>query len=445
MLNFIDDTNNMNNEIIARALANTGIEKLNEMQQAVLDAGTTKDMLLLSPTGSGKTLAFLLPLLTTHTPGEERIQALIIAPSRELALQIETVFRSLGAGYKVFCCYGGHPIRMEKKSLEYPPAVLIGTPGRIVDHLDRGTIDLDTVRTLILDEFDKSLELGFLKEMKEILSHLPGVRRRVLTSATAAVDIPDFIGMAAPVRLSFLKDVKEAKGLTLRIVKSPVKDKLETLYKLLGELNGESALIFCNFRETVERVSSYLTEMGVDNEYFHGGMEQPERERALSHFRNGSATVFISTDLASRGLDIPEVQHVIHYHLPVNEEAYVHRNGRTARMNAEGNAFLILNEVETVPEYITREPKEFFLPEVARKPLRPEWVTLTINRGKRDKLSKKDVVGFLFQKGGLEKDELGIVEVKESCSFAAVKRNKLSALLERIRDEKIKNMKAKFI
>ena len=225
-----------------------------------------------------------------------------------------------------------------------------------------------------------------------------------------------------------MKDVKESKGLALRVVKSPVKDKLETLYKLLGELKGGSALIFCNYRETVERVSNYLTEMGVDNEYFHGGMEQPERERALSHFRNGSATVFISTDLASRGLDIPEVKNVIHYHLPVSEEAYVHRNGRTARMNAEGVAYLILNAEETIPEYITREP-----------------VTLTINRGKRDKLSKKDVVGFLFQKGGLEKDDLGIVEIKESCAFAAVKRTKLSGLLGRIRNEKIKNMKAKFI
>jgi len=443
-MSFADRTKNMNKDIITRALSNTGIEKLNEMQQAVLDAGTTKDMVLLSPTGSGKTLAFLLPLLTTLTDEEKKIQALIIAPSRELALQIETVFRSLGAGYKVNCCYGGHPIRTEKKSLEHPPAVLIGTPGRIVDHIERGNVNLDTVRTLILDEFDKSLELGFLSEMKEILSHLPGVRRRVLTSATASVDIPDFTGITAPVRLSFIHQTKESKGLTVRIVKSPVKDKLDTLYGLLGELKGESALVFCNLREAVERVSNYLSEKGVDNECFHGGMEQPERERALSHFRNGSATVFISTDLASRGLDIPEVKNVIHYHLPINEEAYIHRNGRTARMHAEGNAFLILNEIEAVPEYIEREPEEFFLPEKVKAPERSEWVTLTINRGKRDKLSKKDIVGFLFQKGGLEKDELGVVEVKESCSYAAVKRNKLNALIARIREEKIKNMKAKF-
>ena len=434
-----------NEEIIARALSNTGIAALNEMQQAVLDAGTTKDLLLLSPTGSGKTLAFLLPLLTTLTEEEKKIQALIIAPSRELAIQIETVFRSLGAGYKVNCCYGGHPLRIESRSLEHPPTVLIGTPGRILDHLDRGNIQLDGVRTWVLDEFDKSLELGFLDEMKKIASHLPNVRRRVLTSATEAVEVPDFVGMRRPIRLSFLKGTKEVKGLTLRVVKSPVKDKLETLYKLLGELKGESSLVFCNYRETVERVSDYLTKMGVENGCFHGGMEQLDRERALAYFRNGSITVFISTDLASRGLDIADVKHVIHYHLPVNEEAYVHRNGRTARMHAEGDAYLILNETETVPEDVTREPDEFFLPNVAKKPVVSEWKTIVINRGKRDKLSKKDVVGFLFQKGGLDKEDLGIVEIKESCAFAAVKREKVKGLLARIRDEKIKNMRAKFV
>ncbi|MDL2245561.1 DEAD/DEAH box helicase [Parabacteroides sp. OttesenSCG-928-J18] len=432
------------NEMISRALKNAGVASLNEMQQAVLDAGTTKDMLLLSPTGSGKTLGFLLPLLTVLGSEEKKIQALIVAPSRELALQIETVLRSLGTGYKVNCCYGGHPFRTEKKSLEHAPTVLIATPGRLVDHIERATVNLDTVHTLILDEFDKSLELGFLSEMKEILAHLPALRRRVLTSATEAVEIPSFVGMKSPVRLSFLSEVRESRNLTVRQVYSPQKDKLETLYRLLGELQGESALVFCNLREAVERVSNWLTSEGVDNVFFHGGMEQPERERALSYFRNGSAAVFISTDLASRGLDIPDVHHVIHYHLPLNEEAYIHRNGRTARMHASGNAFLILNPEELVPEYIDREPEEFFLPAVAKKPVPSPWVTLTINRGKRDKLSKKDIVGFLFQKGGLEKEELGVVEVKESCSYAAVKREKYKSLLNRIEGEKIKNVKARF-
>lgn len=431
-------------EVVSLALKNAGIETLNEMQRAVLDAGTSKDMLLLSPTGSGKTLAFLLPLLTTLSREATTVQALIVAPSRELALQIESVFRSLGSGYKINCCYGGHPIRTEKKSLEHAPAVLIGTPGRLVDHLERGNVNLDNVKTLILDEFDKILELGFTAEMKEVLAHLASVRRRVLTSATSAIDIPEFVRVQAPVKLAFLKEEKRNTALTVHLVKSPVPDKLDTLYALLGELKGGSALVFCNLREAVDRVSNYLTEKDVPNECFHGGMEQLDRERALSKFRNGSTTVLISTDLAARGLDIPEVKNVIHYHPPVNEESYIHRNGRTARMHAEGDAYLILNEKEFTPEYISPEPDEFFLSEKVKTPLLSDWVTLTINRGKRDKLSKKDVVGFLFQKGGLEKEDLGIVEVKESYSFAAVKRTKLSALLKRIGDEKIKNMKAKF-
>ncbi|MDD2437774.1 MAG: DEAD/DEAH box helicase [Massilibacteroides sp.] len=432
------------NEVISAALKNAGIAALNEMQQAVLEVGMSKDMLLLSPTGSGKTLAFLLPLLTTLSYDQDGIQALIIAPSRELALQIESVFRSLGAGYKITCCYGGHPLRTEKKNLGHPPAVLIGTPGRILDHLERENISFDTVKTLILDEFDKTLELGFTAEMKDILAHLPNVRRRVLTSATASIDIPAFVRIQKPVKLSFLLKEKSLKGLSIHLVKSPVPDKLETLYALLGELRGGSALVFCNLREAVERVSSYLTERNIENECFHGGMEQLDRERALAKFRNGTAVVFISTDLAARGLDIPEVKNVIHYHLPVNEEAYIHRNGRTARMDKEGDAYLILNEKEFIPEYVDPLPDEFFLPMQAKDPLPSEWATLTINRGKRDKLSKKDVVGFLFQKGGLEKEEIGMVEVRESYSFAAVKRMRLASVLKKIKDEKIKNMKAKF-
>ena len=441
----MQSTENMiKDEIIAQVLVKAGIDALNEMQEAVLSAGTSKDMVLLSPTGSGKTLAFLLPLLATLTSEERKTQVMIIAPSRELALQIEAVFRSLGTGHKINCCYGGHPMRTEKKSLEHPPTVLIGTPGRILDHIQRGHLMLETVHTLILDEFDKSLELGFTEEMEDILKELPDVRRKVLTSATSAIEIPPYVKIKSPVRLSFLSDEKKFKGLTMHLVKSPAIDKLDTLYRLLGELGGESALVFCNFREAVERVSGYLTEQNVGNECFHGGMEQPERERALSKFRNGSASVFISTDLASRGLDIPEVKHIIHYHIPVYEEAYIHRNGRTARMNAEGDAYIILNEKEFLPEYIENEPKEFFLPKAIKSPASSEWITLTINKGKRDKISKSDIAGFLFQKGGLAKDELGVIEIKESCSFAAVKRTQHAILLARIKNEKLKKMNVRF-
>ncbi len=433
-----------NHDSVLRAIVHVGIAQLNEMQQAVLNVEPDRNLLLLSPTGSGKTLAFLLPLLTTLSGVDRTTEVLIIAPSRELAMQIEGVFRSMGSGFRVVCCYGGHPVRTERKSLEHPPAVLIGTPGRLLDHIKRGSVQLENIHTLILDEFDKSLELGFQDEMEEILEHLPVLQRRVLTSATEGIEIPRFANLTRPIRLNFLEQVRTNKALVVHTVKSPENDKIDTLYRLLGELKGESVLVFCNYRESVERVSESLATLGVDNECFHGGMEQLDRERSLSMFRNGSTSVFISTDLAARGLDIPEVKHVIHYHLPINEEAYTHRNGRTARMHADGNAYLIINPVESTPDYLQHEPDEFFLPAHAKRPIESPWVTLTINKGKRDKLSKKDIVGFLYQKGGLDKDDLGMVEVKESCAFAAVKRTKRKALLQQISGQKIKGLKAKF-
>lgn len=430
-------------EAIRKTLQKLDIVALNPMQREVLSSDVQRDLLLLSPTGSGKTLAFLLPLLPLLKP-EERVQTLVIVPSRELALQIESVFRSLGSGLKITCCYGGHPFQTERRSLEHAPAVWIGTPGRILDHLEKGSVSVAAVHTVILDEFDKSLELKFVPEMKKILARLPRVRRRVLTSATEAVEIPSFVGLTNPLRISYLTAQKALKGLKLYQVKSPERDKLACLYGLLGELNGESALVFCNHRESVERVSQYLTRMQVDNVCFHGGLEQSEREQRLALLRNGTATVFVSTDLAARGLDIPEVRHVIHYHLPLNEEAFVHRNGRTARMNAEGMAYILLHDTEVLPDYITPEPEQFFLPVTPRWPKRSEWATLRINRGKRDKISKGDVVGFLIQKGGLENGELGVVEVFDSCSLAAVKRERKPEVLARIRLEKIKNKNAKY-
>ena len=433
----------INSYSIKDVLARIGITQLNEMQEAVMRLENRKDLILLSPTGSGKTLAFLLPLLS-QLKAEERVQALVVAPSRELALQIEAVFRSLGTGMKVSCCYGGHPFQMEKRSLEHPPVLLVGTPGRLLDHIEKGNLNLSDVHTLVLDEFDKSLEMKFTTEMKKIISHIPCVKRRILTSATESIEIPSFVGLNYPERISFLTARKSVKGLKLYKVESPGKDKLDTLYALLGELSGESALVFCNYRESVERVSDFLTRKHVFNIGFHGGMEQVDREQRLALLRNGSVNIFVSTDLAARGLDIPEVRHIIHYHLPLSEESFVHRNGRTARMNKEGASYVILNESETLPEYISPEPKEFFLSAQPKKPNLPDWETLVISRGKRDKVSKKDIVGFLCQKGKLEMEDVGIIEIFEASSFVAVKRGKKKALLPLIQTEKIKNLKARF-
>lgn len=428
---------------LSTTLSNIGIETLNPMQQSSIEAHAEgHDILLLSPTGSGKTLAFLLPLLSTLEADSDRVQALIIAPSRELALQIESVFLSLRSGYKICCCYGGHSFAVERRSLEGSPTVVVGTPGRLLDHIDNDTLTLDGVKTLILDEFDKSLEMGFQGEMSRIIPTMTQLQQRVLTSATQAIEIPDFVAIRQLQTLDYLSQ-STAAVLTVRKVFSDDKDKLDTLYQLLCQIEGAPTIIFCNYRESVERVSQYLSDRQVDNEFFHGGMEQVDRERALCKFRNGSSNLFISTDLAARGLDIPEIKYIIHYHIPSSEEAFTHRNGRTARMNADGTAYVLVYTGEQAPFYIDTIKQVEKLQPIASTPPEPQWLTLYIGRGKKNKLSRVDVVGFLCQNAGLTKQEIGRIEIKDFYAYVALPRSKAKQVLAAVSQIKIKGMSTK--
>jgi len=400
------------------------------------------DLVLLSPTGSGKTLAFLLPLLPHLKTGHEGVQALVLVPSRELAIQIEKVFRTMGTGFKVSCCYGGHSTKTEKNNLLQSPALLIGTPGRIAHHLRLRSFDPQTVKTLILDEFDKSLELGFKEEMSSIVSELKNIQTHILTSATELKEIPSFVRLRNPVKLDFLVHAP-VSSLEVKFIKAGGKDKLETLFALICNLGNEPSLIFCNHREAVDRISALLSEKHITHDVFHGGMEQDERERALIKFRNGTHHLLITTDLASRGLDIPAIKNVIHYQLPASETIFVHRNGRTARMHAEGTTWLILSEGEYLPACTKEKAQEEVIKERGKVPAPSEWVTLFLNAGKKEKISKGDIVGLLLQKGGLGKEELGLIEVMDHSSFAAVKRNKAGGVVDLIRGEKLKNKSVK--
>lgn len=417
------------------------IKELNAMQQAALAVPATKDLILLSPTGSGKTLAFLLPLLKCLKPSIEGVQALVVVPSRELALQIEQVFKQMGTGFKANCCYGGHSTRVEKNNLSHPPALLIGTPGRIAYHLENLTFKTNTIKTLVLDEFDKALEFGFQKDMSFIIDSLGGLDKRILTSATAMEEIPDFTGIKDPERLNYILDVPSQPQLKLKAVLSSSTDKLDTLFALICRIGNKPTLVFSNHRDAVDRISSLLAGKGLVHGVFHGGMEQEDRERALLKFRNGSHNLLITTDLASRGLDIPEIEYIVHYQLP-NEEAFIHRNGRTARMHAKGTAYLILNADEKT-DYINYEPTFETLPQRKVLPPPTDWDTLYIAAGKKDKVNKIDIVGLLMQKGALEKDELGRIEVLDHSAYAAVKRSKIAQVLNLIKNEKIKNKKVK--
>jgi ATP-independent RNA helicase DbpA len=426
-------------------LANLKIDALNEMQQSAINASATHDnLVLLSATGSGKTLAFLLPVLQLLEASNKQTQALVIVPSRELAQQIEDVFKQMGTGLKITSCYGGHKRETEENNLIEPPALVVGTPGRLADHIRRGNITIDAITTLVLDEFDKSLELGFQDEVSFIISRLPSIKKRILTSATEAVAIPAFLGLQQAERLNFLPTEKDTSNkLIVQKVLSTDKDKIDTLFKLICFLGNRSTIVFCNHRESVNRTSDLLVKQGITNEFYHGALEQQERDSALCKFRNGSTNVLVTTDLASRGLDIPGIRYIIHYHLPGSEDIFIHRNGRTARMEASGTAILLLSASETLPDFIDPNIEILEVPDGSPLPEKPKWTTLFIAAGKKDKVNKIDIVGFLGNKGELKKEDIGLIEVKDFFSFVAVRKTKVGAALQLIRDERIKNKKVK--
>ncbi len=422
-------------------LSKLNIDALNPMQEEALAViSSTANTILLSPTGTGKTLAFLLPILEVLDHNIPEVQVLILVPSRELAIQIEQVIRNMGSGFKVNAIYGGRPMSKDKIELKHTPAILVGTPGRILDHFMADRFTKDHISYLVLDEFDKSLEVGFEEEMSEILAELPNLKKRILTSATEGVKIPKFVGMENPKRINFLKE-KTASQLTICTVLSDDKDKLKTLVQLLKFIGEQPGIIFCNFKDSIESVSSYLSQHHILHECFSGGMEQKDRERALIKFRNGSSRILLATDLAARGIDIPELKFIIHYELPHRVEEFTHRNGRTARVNEAGTAYVLKWDKESLPEFISKS-KGINISKSNRLG-DPFWETLFISGGRKDKISKGDIAGLFFKQGNLNKDQLGDIELKQDCAFVAVPKNKSKELVYSLNNSRLKKKKVR--
>ncbi len=427
----------------AEYLKNLSIVEFNEMQTAVIEkAVATNNLMLLAPTGSGKTLAFLVPLVDRLNQNVNGVQALIVAPSRELSLQIEQVFKSMKTSFKVTCCYGGHSMRVEQNSFSEAPAVVIGTPGRLADHIAKKSFDTNTINLVVLDEFDKSLQMGFHRELTVIFKALSGKQNHLLTSATRLDVWPDFLPFKKPETLSFLKDQTESK-LELNLVKTKSDYKVETLMRLVAGFNQEVCLVFCNHREAVDRISGLLAHHKMEHGTMHGAMEQIDREKNLIKFRGGAHNTLIATDLASRGLDIPEIKHVVHYQLPPQQESFIHRNGRTARMHANGKAYLILADDETLPDYIDKSVKEITVTNKLHLPPLPNFVCLYISAGKKNKISKGDIVGLLTKKGGLQGDDIGLITLLDFASYVSIKRPLVKDVLAKIKNEKLKGTKVK--
>lgn len=434
---------------IEEILDKCNIRQLNEMQIATSEAilNTGKDLMLLSPTGSGKTLAYLLPLTQRINPELDAVQAIVVVPGRELALQSATVLKDMATGLRAYACYGGRAAMDEHRQLrQVRPHVIFSTPGRMNDHLGKGNIDTKAVKWIILDEFDKCLEMGFHDEMAILMRQIPACARQILLSATPAEEMhTQQILRDQFAVLNFLPNEGNVPArVCIRKVQSPEKDKLETLRRLLCQLGDDSSIVFLNYRESVERTAAYLEEHGFTISSFHGGLEQKQREDALYRFSNGSANILVSTDLASRGLDIPDIRNIIHYHLPEGEDGYIHRVGRTARWDAHGDSYFILGPEESIPDYVDADVEDYELSiEAAPVPV-PRMATIYIGKGKKDKISKGDIVGLLCKQAGLSGSEIGRIDVKDYYAYVAVVRSKLMQVLKQLNGQKIKGLKTLF-
>lgn len=430
--------------MIDKILDKLGIQ-LNPMQEETMHAVLhgNKDVVVLSPTGSGKTLAYLMPLVQLIDPKVDEPQLVVVTPGRELALQSTEVLKSMGTGLRTMACYGGRAAMDEHRVMnKVLPQVIFGTPGRLTDHLDKGNFSAEHVKYLVIDEFDKCLEMGFQDEMGRLIASLPYLERHFLLSATEAEEIPRFVHMGRVETIDYRMDEEQVpERIRIYQVKSPQKDKLETLAQLLLSLGDESSIVFLNYRDSVERTNEFLRSRGFATSAFHGGLEQHEREDALYKFSNGSANIFVSTDLGARGLDIPDIDNIIHYHLPECEDIYIHRVGRTARWEATGKAFFLLGPSEDIPSYVDAEVEDYEIPSDLPAPAKPRMATIYIGKGKKDKISKGDIVGYLCKIGQLQSSEIGKIDVKDRYAYVAVSRTKLKQVLKLTAGQKIKGIK----
>lgn len=420
---------------------NLGFEQLNEVQKTTIKAAEkNQHLMLVAPTGSGKTAAYLLSVIS-KIQDKSGVQVLILAPTRELVIQIENVLKQMKLPFKVNSCYGGHKFSIERQNFTSPPTILVGTPGRIQDHIQRETVDTTNITQLVFDEFDKSLEFGFSNQMEYIFKRLPNVKRQLLVSATQSITIPNYLNIHSPYKISFEENTTTKLDLRKVVVKKD--EKPEGLLAIVNTFEkGQNAIVFVNHRDACNRISEYFDIKKIPYSTFHGGLEQEQRELELLKFRNGTSQVLIATDIASRGIDIPDLDYVIHYQLPLQESVFTHRNGRTARMKANGTSILILTQTDHLPSFLNEKPKPFEFKE-KQKTKTTDWATLSIGKGKKDKVNKIDLVGFFLQFNFMEKDDLGLIEVKDHSAFVAVKREKVKTLLDATKNKTIKNKNPK--
>jgi len=437
-------------QTLQKALQKLGFKTMTPIQEKAIPVILTKkDLLAQSKTGSGKTLAFALPLLTKLDLSSTQPQHLIITPTRELAEQVAKVFRALAThtpNLKVQTLYGGVPLRAQADALEKGAHILIGTPGRIEDHLGKGTLLLDGIRTLVLDEADRMLDMGFYDEIVKIASKMPKDRQTLLFSATFPPKIEQLSSTLLRDPLIIKVDTTQSAQKIEEIVHTVTK-KNSALQQLIKIHQPHSLLIFANTKADVIALTETLQDQGHDVIALHGDLEQQERNEAVILFSNGSRRIMVATDVASRGLDIQGIDMVINYDLPFDEEVYTHRIGRTGRADAVGKAISLYVVGSDKTAYILERAKHLPLPKIKEPtsyfPLCSTWETLCILGGKKTKLRAGDILGTFCKEIGIENSMIGKITITENRSYVALSEDIAKKVCKALEHTKIKKRRYK--
>lgn len=402
-------------------------------------------------TGSGKTAAFGLPILHTVNTDFQQIQALVLVPTRELAVQVRQELKLYArniSALKISAFYGGHAFSQERASLAHPPQVLVATPGRLTDHLSRKTADLSHVKQLVLDEADKLLEMGFEEEIDQIIAALPSNRQTILFSATMPDGVKELISNSLK-EPQFVKVSASAIPDKVKLVGIKVDhlERQEAVVKLLQQIKASGTVVFCNTRAAADEMAALLQKKGLSAKPLHGGMEQPDRDKAMTLFRNGTTQILIATDLAARGLDIAALKTIIHAELPNDVASYLHRSGRTGRAGKSGTVYTLATprDEQKLREWEQVQMEEWITLKSLQKKAGPAeaeegvaFATLHINAGRNQKISPRDIVGALIAEAGLKADQIGKIEIQDRASFVAVPELQSNQIALKLNEAKIK-------
>ncbi|MCF5860894.1 ATP-dependent RNA helicase DbpA [Aeromonas veronii] len=408
-----------------------------------------KDLIAKAKTGSGKTAAFGLGLLAKLNVNRLEVQALVLCPTRELADQVAQEIRRLARALpnvKLVTLCGGTPTAPQSATLSFGAHIAVGTPGRILKHLEQGTLELSGLKTLVLDEADRMLDMGFGEDINRVISYAPQQRQTLLFSAT----YPEGIAQMSrgvqrdPVEVS-VESLHEGSAIEQKLYEVPAGQRLDALTWLLSHYQPSSCVVFCNTKRACNDVADHLAAKGFSALALNGDLEQRERDQVLVRFANGSATILVATDVAARGLDIKELGAVINYELTYDPEVHVHRIGRTGRAGQQGLALSLYqpNEAQRVnfiEEYQQAPMPLGDLDSIGRdiKPIAPQMVTLSIDAGRKTKVRAGDILGALTGEGGIAGADVGKIQIAEQYSYVAVKRSVASAALKRLQEGKIK-------